>query len=178
MERDMFDTMTMTKIVGGFCGAFLIFLLGKMAGEFIYEGGEGGHGENKQAYVIAVPDAAPGGTEEVVEGPPFEEVYAAADAVAGEALFRNCQSCHSLEAGKNMTGPSLHGVVGRAVDTAQDYAYSGALEKVVDVWTPEHIYHFIENPRGYAPGTKMTYAGMRKPEDRANLIAYLATNPG
>ena len=98
-----------------------------------------------------------------------------ADASAGEGVFRNCRACHSLEPGQNGTGPTLYGVVGRAVDAVEGYSYSGALEQVADVWDPEHLNGFLENPREYAPGTKMAYNGLRSVEDRANLIAYLDT---
>jgi cytochrome c len=176
----MFDTMTLTKIVGGFCGAFLIFLLGGWGAELVsHRNTVEAHGEEEvhQAYVIDVPeagaDAAP-----VEEGPPFEEVYASADPAAGEASFRPCAACHALAAGDNRTGPTLYGVVDRPVDSVEGYDYSGALEEVVDVWDVGHLNLFLENPQGYAPGTKMTYGGMRDVQDRANLIAWLATNPG
>jgi cytochrome c len=169
MERDMFDTMTLTKIVGGFCGTFLVFLLGGWAAETIYH--PGGHGEHTQAYVIEVEES--GASEEAAVEVPFEEVFAMADASAGEAVWRNCRSCHALEQGENGTGPYLYGVVGRAVDTAEGFSYSGALEEVVDVWTPENLYHFLEDPRGYAPGTAMGYAGLKDPQQRVDLIAYL-----
>ena len=179
MERDMFDTMTMTKVVGGLCGTFLVFLLGGWAAEIIYTSGEGGHGEgHAQAYLIEVPEAgAEGGAAPAEEAVPFDVAFAAADATAGEAVFRNCRSCHALD-GSDGVGPHLNGVVGRAVDSVAGYAYSGALEAAADVWSEENLYHFLEAPQAYAPGTKMTYKGLAKPEDRANLIAYLASNPG
>ena len=171
MERDMFDTMTMTKVLGGVCGAWLVFLLGGWAAEEIYTANEGGHGDHAQAYVIDT-----GASDEPAEeGPSFEEVFASADAAAGEKVFRKCASCHKLEEGVNGTGPSLYGVVGRPVDSIAGFAYSGALEEVVDVWTPENLSHFIENPRGFAPGTAMGFAGLPKIQDRADLIAYLST---
>lgn len=175
----MFDTMTITKTIAGVCTALLIFLFGKWAAESLYGGAEAGHGEeHAQAYVIPVEEAgADSHGEEAAaeEGPDFATLYASADATAGEGLWRNCRACHSLEAGKNGTGPSLHGIVGRAVDAAEGYNYSGALVAVFDVWTPEHLDTFLTNPKGATPGTKMTFKGMSKPEDRANLIAYLAT---
>lgn len=173
----MFDTMTFTKIVGGFCGAFLIFLLGGWAADLIYTSGEGGHGEGEQAYLIEVPEGG-AGAQPADAGPPFEELLASADVAAGETAFRACSSCHKVEEGVNGTGPSLYGVVGRPVDAVPGFNYSGALEQVVDVWTPEHINDFITNPRGYAPGTAMTYNGMRDPQDRANLIAWLDSLDG
>jgi cytochrome c len=177
MERDMFDTMTMTKTLGAFCGALLVFMLGGWAAQVIYVGGEGGHGEHEQAYTIPVEDAG-GEAAPVEEGPPFEELFAAADPAAGEGKFRACQSCHSLAEGENKTGPSLHGVVGRPIDAVEGFAYSGALLQVGEVWTPEALNHFLTDTKAAAPGTKMTYAGMSSATDRANLIAYLATNPG
>ncbi len=167
----MFDTMTSTKILGGFCGAFLIFLLGGFFAEFIYhEPKAHGDGEHHQAYTIDTGDDH--GGEEVAEVP-FAEVYAAADAGAGEKLFRQCKACHSIEDGKNGTGPSLYGIVDRAVGSADGYGYSGKLVAVASEWTPENLNGFIENPKAYAPGTKMSYKGMKDVEDRANLIAWL-----
>lgn len=174
----MFDTMTITKAVAGVCTALLIFLFGKWAAESLYGGAAEAHGEeHAQAYVIPV-ESAEGeahGEEAAEETVDFATLYAAADAAAGEGLWRNCRACHALEAGKNGTGPSLFGVVGRTVDSAEGYAYSGALVAAFDVWTPDHLNTFLENPKGAAPGTKMTFKGIANAEDRANLIAYLAT---
>ena len=177
MERDMFDTMTLTKGVAALCSTLLVFMLGGWAAELIYHGA-GGHGEHEQAYVIPVEGAE--GEEEMVaeEEVPFEELFAMADAGAGEAVFRNCRACHQLEAGANGTGPYLYGVVGRPVDAAEGFSYSGALEEVADVWTPENLFHFLEDPRGWAPGTSMAFNGLRSAEDRVNLIAYLDSIDG
>lgn len=172
MESDMFDTMTLTKTLGAVCGALLIFLLGRWAAETIYHDSHAGHGE--QHFVVAVEGAE---TEEAPaeEGPSFEELFAAADVGAGEAAYRACAACHSVVKGENGTGPYLFGVVGRPVQAAEGFgAYSGALIAAnPDAWTPEALNAFLENPKGYASGTTMTYNGMRKIEDRANLIAYL-----
>ncbi len=173
----MFDTMTMTKTAGALCGALLVFLLGNWAAESIYSMG-GGHGEDHaQGYVIDTGDA---GAEEVVEeGPSLASLMAAADPTNGEKLFRNCAACHAVVQGENKVGPYLYGVVGRDVGAASGYgSYSGALTAVAQVWTPVELDAFLENPKGYAPGTTMGYAGMRKAEDRADLIAYLDQTDG
>ncbi|WP_146585179.1 c-type cytochrome [Puniceibacterium confluentis] len=166
----MLDTMTFTKVLGGFCGALLIFLLGKWAAEGLYHVG-GGHGDEAQAYAIEVADAgdSAGGAEEV----DFATLMASADLAKGEKVFGKCRACHKLEDGANATGPFLYGVVGRAIDAVDGFAYSGALEQVGDAWTPENLSHFLENPRAAAPGTAMSFAGLSSAEDRANLIAYL-----
>ena len=172
----MFDTMTSTKIVGAVCGSLLVLLLAKWGAETLYHVGAEGHGEeHAQAYTIDTgADDSHGGAE--AETVDIAAVLAAGDAGKGEKVFSKCSACHKLEKGANATGPYLFGVVNRPVDAAEGYAgYSGALEKVADVWSPEHLYGFLENPKGYAPGTKMAFAGLKKPEDRANLIAYLAT---
>ena len=164
----MFDTMTFTKIAASLCGALLVLLLGKWAADELYHAG--GHG-GEQSYVIDT--GAEVSDEEVVEVA-FADVFAVADADAGARVFRQCSACHKLEAGANGVGPYLHGVVGRDVGVAEGYAaYSGALTEVADVWTPENLNGFLENPRSYAPGTSMAYNGLRDVEDRANLIAYI-----
>lgn len=167
----MLDTMTFTKIVGSLCGALLIYLLGKWGAETLYH--VGGDYDEVAAYVIEVEEEV--GTAAVVEEVDFETLLASADIDKGERVFRSCRACHKLEAGENAAGPYLYGIVGRAVASADGFAYSGALSEVVDVWTPDHLNGFLENPRGYAPGTSMGFAGVNKAEDRANLIAYLET---
>lgn len=161
----------MTKIVGAFCGSLLVLLLGSWAAELVYHvGGDHGDGHH-QAYSIET------GNEEAAEPEPevpFEEIYANADAGAGERVFNKCKACHKLEQGANGTGPYLNGVVGRAVGAADGFGYSGALQKVVQEWTPENLFHFLENPKSYAPGTAMNFAGLSKADDRADVIAYLA----
>ena len=179
----MFDTMTLTKIVGGFCGALLVFLLGGWAAQAVYGTGEAAHAEGEevhQAYVIPVEEGGEAATEATPEErlAEFQEAFAAADAGAGEGEFRPCSACHALADGDNRTGPHLFGVVDRPVDSVAGYDYSGALEQVADVWSPEHLNSFLADPAGYAPGTKMNFNGIKDVQDRANLIAYLATNPG
>ena len=170
----MFDTMTSTKVIGALCGSLLVLLLGKWAAEGLYSMGGGGHGEGEQhaAYVIAT-DA--GGEEEAPaeEGPDFATLLANADVGKGAKVFGKCKACHKIEAGANATGPSLYGVVGRAIDAEPGFKYSGALEQVGDTWTPEALDHFLTNPKAAAPGTAMSFAGLKKAEDRADVIAYL-----
>ncbi|WP_039017057.1 c-type cytochrome [Halocynthiibacter namhaensis] len=171
----MFDTMTFTKILGGFCGAFLIFLLGNWAGESLYHtgGGEGGHGEaHADAYPIETGDDHGG---EPVEEVDFATLLAAADIGKGERVFNKCRSCHSIEDGVNGTGPSLFGVVERDVASAAGFGFSGALDGIEGNWTPEALSAFLQSPKGFAPGTAMSFNGLPKETDRANIIAWLAT---
>ncbi|QPM91124.1 c-type cytochrome [Pseudooceanicola algae] len=174
----MFDTMTITKVVGGLCGTLLVFLLGNWVADLLYEtsatSGHGGEEAAVQGYLIETADDGDAGPAE--EGPSFEEVFATADAGAGERVFNKCKACHKVD-GSNGTGPHLDGVVNRAVDSVDGFNYSGALEEHFDVWSPENLSTFLASPRSSAPGTKMTFNGLPKIEDRANVIAYLESLP-
>ncbi len=163
------DTMTATKIVGGLCGTFLIFLLVKWGGEIIFHGG--GHGEMEPAYVLEVADA--GDTGPVEEGPSFEELLAAADPGKGERVFGKCKACHKIGEGENGTGPTLYQVVGRDKGSVDGFSYSGAMTSAEGNWTPEDLDHFLTKPGDFISGTTMGFAGLPKAEDRANVIAYL-----
>jgi len=160
--------MTLTKVAAGVLGAWLVLLLGKWGAEELYHASL--HGE--PSYEIAVAGDAPVDAEPEV---PFEELLAAASPDDGAKVFRKCTACHKAEAGANATGPYLHGVVNRPTDSAEGFAYSGALAQVAEAWTPENLNEFLEKPSGYAPGTTMGFAGLAKPEDRADVIAYLQT---
>ncbi len=175
----MYDTMTVTKAGGALCGAFLIFLLGKWAAETLYHTAVEAHGEEEvvQAYSIDT-GATEGGGEGAAEGPDFATLLAAADATAGEKVFGKCRACHKIDGGKG-TGPHLDGVVGRAVASVADFTgYSDAMKAMGGNWEAERMSEFLANPKAYVAGTKMTFAGLPKPEDRANLIAYLQSLGG
>ncbi|MDK1387670.1 Cytochrome c-554 [Ensifer psoraleae] len=105
----------------------------------------------------------------------------AGDPAAGEKVFRKCQACHAVGAdAKSKTGPALTGVIGRPAGKVEGFSYSPALTKEAEaglVWTPDKIGEFLTNPKGFLPGTKMSFAGLRKDQERADLIAYLATFP-
>lgn len=170
----MFDTMTITKLGAALCGSLLIFLLGKWAADGLYSvDGGGGHGDHHAAAYVIDTGEGDGHSDEPEIVIAFADVYATADAGAGERLWRQCQSCHSREEGANGTGPYLHGIVGRDIGSVGGFGYSSILTELEGGWTPEALSDFLENPRGYAPGTAMSYNGMRDIEDRANLIAYL-----
>ncbi|MFY0679682.1 MAG: cytochrome c family protein [Thalassovita sp.] len=168
----MLDTMTLTKITGALCGALLIYLLGHWAADELYATEAGGHGDHHaQAYVIDTGEDH--GAEAVEEGPDFAEVLASADIEKGAKAFSKCKACHKLEDGANATGPHLYDIVGRDVAAADGFAYSGKLIAVADVWTAQALNDFLENPKKFAPGTKMSFPGFKKITDRANVIAYL-----
>lgn len=109
-------------------------------------------------------------------GPSIATLLASADPAKGEAVFKKCVACHTInQGGANGIGPNLYGVVGKPHGHLAGFAYSDALKGVPGNWTFEAMNEWLTSPRKYAPGTKMTFAGLGSPEDRANLIAYLNT---
>lgn len=95
------------------------------------------------------------------------------DAAKGEKAFIACKVCHAPD--KNMIGPMLKGIVGRAAGTVEGYTYSTANKNSGITWSPEKLFQYLEKPQRVVPGTKMTYPGMNDPQQRADTIAYLAT---
>jgi cytochrome c len=172
----MFDTMTITKATGAVCGSLLVYLFAAWAGESLYHVGHDSHGgeEVAQAYSIDT-GSEEASTEVAEEGPDFATLYAAADVAAGEKVFAKCKACHKLD-GTDGTGPHLNGIVDKLKASSDGFAYSDALVAMAgDTWTPDNLNGFLESPKGYAPGTKMSFAGLPKVDERANLIAYLAS---
>lgn len=96
-------------------------------------------------------------------------------AANGEKIFAQCKTCHVAEKGVNRVGPSLFGVVGRHSGTAPGFKYSAANLKSNVTWTEAVLFKYLEAPMKFMPGTKMAFAGLKKPQDRADVIAYLKT---
>lgn len=107
------------------------------------------------------------------------EPYMSADYNRGRRTFKLCQSCHTLnEGGQNLVGPNLYGVFGREIGGVEGFSYSNAVEESDIVWTPEILAEWLESPRNFLPGNKMSFAGVRKPEDRVAVIAYIMAETG
>ncbi|MEP0391903.1 MAG: cytochrome c family protein [Erythrobacter sp.] len=95
------------------------------------------------------------------------------DAASGERVFGQCRACHLVEEGKNAVGPSLYGVIGRDAGSIEGFRYSDANANIGVTWTPEVMYEYLEAPREFMPGTRMAFPGLKNPQDRADVIAYL-----
>lgn len=134
----------------------------------------------KPGYEIAVPEQEAAGEKTAApaeEEKPIAVLLASADPKAGQNAVKKCMTCHTFGKGEpNRVGPNLYGIVGRDKASHEGFAYSDALKQKGGKWTFEDINHFITNPKDFAPGTKMSYAGDRRASDRANIIAYLNQN--
>ncbi len=105
--------------------------------------------------------------------------WAEGDPAKGEKAFKKCLACHSVEPdAPSKVGPNLHDVVGRKTGTFEGFSFSVVMKTMGEeghVWTPGELDRFLENPKAVAPGTKMTFAGLKKPEERADVVAYLVS---
>ncbi len=174
--------LEMNKIAAAVLLAGIIAMVAGIASEALYRGGLGEHaeGEHKRGYTIAGAESAgdTGGAPKEDEKPvDILPLLAKADIKAGEAASKKCTSCHTLDkGGKNGIGPNQWGLVGSHFGHMEGFAYSSALAAMKDKkWGFQELSDFLANPKKYIPGNKMSFAGMKNPQDRANLIAYLNT---
>ena len=105
---------------------------------------------------------------------PIEFYLASADPAKGQQTFNKCAACHNAEkGGANQLGPNLWGVLGEPIGQGRGFAFSDALAKVGGTWNWDNLSKWLTSPKAFAPGTKMTFAGLGNPQDRANVIAFL-----
>ena len=95
------------------------------------------------------------------------------DPAKGEKIFNKCKACHTVEEGKNKVGPSLHNIVGSNAGAVEGFKYSDAMKESGIVWDEASIDAYLADPKGYIPKNKMAYAGLKKEQERADVIAYL-----
>ena len=136
----------------------------------------------KPGYLIEATIEGGEGAAAVDVIPDFGTVIPVADLKAGEAVFAKCQSCHNVaNGGANGTGPNLWGVVGQKPGSHAGFAYSAAMTDFGTkqaVWDDTQMYEFLKAPQKYISGTKMSFVGLKKSEDRVNMIAYLRAQGG
>jgi len=167
------DPLFVNKIAAAVLSAGLLAMMtGFIAHQFFHP-----HKLEKPAYVIAA-GVAPAGAEKAVAaaaGPkPVGPLLAKASVDNGEKVAKKCASCHTFEkGGANKIGPNLWNVIGRKMGGHEGYAYSGGMQGMGKDWTYDALGEFLYSPKDFVKGTKMTFAGLKKDEDRADVIAYL-----
>jgi cytochrome c len=136
------------------------------------------HKLEQNAYPVAVTEQAQGTQQAAAPAAaePITPLLASANVQAGQAVAKQCASCHTFEkGGPNRVGPNLWGVVAGDKAHAQGFNYSKVLQDAPGNWTYEDLDKFLTDPKGYLPGTRMTFAGVKKTQDRANLVAWMRT---
>ena len=168
------DELRLNKVFAGFICAGLLIMAGVQIAHILVP--EQQLSEN--SYVIDVPevtevaDAAP----QDIGPEPILALLASANVAAGEKLAKKCTACHVFEAGgANKVGPALWGVVNKAKASVDGFAYSAALSGFGGAWDYQSLNAFLAKPKAYISGTKMNFAGLKKPEDRANMVAWMRT---
>ncbi len=128
------------------------------------------------ASAAAAADTAPAATKVSLDIKDSSGAAVSGDPVSGKSVFTQCETCHSKDPGVNKVGPSLHGIIGRHSGMIPNFNYSDANKKSGIVWTEQELYAYLENPQKVVPGTYMTFTGVKDPQKRADVIAFLQEN--
>jgi cytochrome c len=170
------DSFEWNKIIGAVLGTAIFIFVVRVVAESIYEPEK----PAKPGYVVegVVENPAGGAAAPVEEAlPDWGTVLAKADVAAGKATSSKCEACHDTSSAKTIKiGPPLFGVVDRPRASIAGFSYSGAMKAKGGTWTYDELFKFLKSPGAYIAGTKMSFAGISKADDRINLIAFLRTN--
>ena len=167
------DSFEVNKILGAVLFTCLVLLALNIAAGALFTP----EPPQKPGYEIAVQEEPAGGQAAAPAAEePIEQALASADPKRGQQTAKVCQTCHTFEkGGPNKIGPNLWGVMGRKKGTEGGFAYSDAVKSKGGDWNVDDLNKFLHNPRSFAPGTKMSFAGLQRENQRADVIAYLNT---
>jgi cytochrome c len=167
--------LELNKIVASILLAALIAMLVGFITDILYEPETN---PKVRGYSVAVTEGSGNAGNAALDDKPIKfdipALMKQASAEAGEAVFKKCVMCHTYEkGGVNKIGPRLWNIVGKAKGSEGEYSYSAAIKGKGGEWDYDSLFHFLHKPKEFAPGTKMAFVGLNKPEDIANVIAFL-----
>jgi cytochrome c len=167
------NSFELNKVLGAVLGTCLVLLAINLGANALFAT----EPPAKPGYKIVVAQAQTGKAEPKKQETPLPVLLAHASVDKGKQIARQCEACHTLGKGEpNKVGPNLYNVVGAPVAEGRGgFGFSAALKKKGGKWTYDKLFEWLKDPRGYAPGTLMTFAGIQNPQQRADVIAYLRT---
>jgi cytochrome c len=166
------NSFELNKILGAILGTCLFVLALNIAAGAMFSAPK----PAKPGFEVAVQEQPAGGTGTAApaQDEPIEKLLASASPEKGENSAKKCQACHTFNKGEpNRVGPNLYGVVGRDKASVPGFNYSAAMKAKGGKWTIEELNVYLTNPRGYVPGTSMSFAGLPRGSERADIIAFL-----
>ncbi|SRR5579884_1244760 len=169
------DSFEINKVLGALLGTCLVLVAMHIASGAIFTPAA----PAKPGYEIAVKEEQPAGEQQQAKPPeqPIENMLASASIQQGANIAKQCQACHNLGKGQGAKiGPDLYGVVGRPRASEPGFNYSSAMKAKGGTWTFDELNKFLADPRGYIPGTLMTFAGLPSEKQRADVIDFLNSN--
>jgi len=166
------DSFELNKILGAVLGTCLILLVTSFAASALFAPNK----PEKPGFEIAVKEEAAGGEKAAAAAPsePIEKLLQTASVQKGEQAAKKCAACHDFtKGGPNKVGPNLFGIVGDKKGEGRGFNFSAAMKAKGGTWSIDDLSQFIDNPKGYVPGTAMGFAGIQKGSERADVLAYL-----
>ncbi len=165
------DNLEFNKAAAAVLTAGIVFMVSGVIASMVVKP----HPLHQTVLKIETGGSAPAAGAKAEPLAPIAPLLASADVAAGEAIAKKqCASCHSFnDGGKNGVGPNIYGVIGRKHAAAAGFNYSDAVKGKPGPWSYEEMNAWLKNPKAYAPGTRMAYAGLNNDKQRADLILYL-----